>query len=86
MKSELEVFYDTVAELLETQHPFKELKLYMSRWGDRTPGNGRFPGHGLVRVFSPTVIHVALYEPKLYGAFTSFDTALEALRLALAIP
>ncbi len=53
-----------------------------TRWGPREPGNGRFPGHGTIRVFSEKMIHVSLNDPSLSGTFTSFEAVLEALRLA----
>lgn len=79
-----EEFYHQVANLLHTIHVFKEPRRYLRRWGDRTPGNGRFPGHGIVRVFAPQDIHVALYEPVLTGTFKSFASALEAIGQAVA--
>lgn len=53
------------------------------RWGPRTPGNGRFPGHGLVRWFGPNGIHVNLTSPKLSGFYTSPEQAIVAIRAAL---
>ena len=54
-----------------------------TRWGGREPGNGRFPNHGLIRVFSDTIIHVSLKNPKLYGIFNSFEDVLKALEQAI---
>lgn len=75
-----EEFYAAVAALLGTTHDFVQppregAKL---RWGPRTPGNGRFPGHGLVRIFGDK-IHVALTTPFLTGVFGSKDSALAAI-------
>lgn len=79
-----EVFYNQIADLLETTHVFKPQRRYMRRWGDRTPGNGRFPGHGIVRAFSETNIHMALHTPVVSGTYQSFREAVQAVRSALA--
>jgi hypothetical protein len=34
-----------------------------NRWNNRRPGNGRFPGFGVVRLYSPNAIHVCLHAP-----------------------
>ena len=49
-------FYQAVADLLRTQYnysPFPYSK--RSRWNNRHAGNGRYPGHGLVRKYSELV-------------------------------
>lgn len=51
-----------------------------TRWGPREPGNGRFPGHGLIRIFGSNTIHVSLSNPSLNGTFSSFEEVLEALQ------
>ena len=68
----------------ETGEPYKPMTR-ATRWGGREPGNGRFPGHGLIRVFSPSVIHVNLTHPKFSGQFTSFESVLEALAKVCSI-
>lgn len=77
-------FYDAVAAIFNETHdyvppPSGALK---KRWGPRTPGNGRFPGRGIVRFFSPTVIHVALRHPSINGQFADPDAALTAIKQA----
>lgn len=52
-----------------------------SRWAGREPGNGRFPGCGVIRVFSPVCIHVALKHPVVINrAFTSYAAVLFLLQ------
>jgi len=81
-----EEFYDAVAAIFDTVHlyvipPTPGAK---RRWGPRTPGNGRFPGHGIVRFFSPTSIHVVLHDPILSGVFNDPEIALREIRKAEA--
>lgn len=44
---------------------------YRRRWGQRSPGNGRYADRGIVRWFSEDVIHASLYNPLINGVFTS---------------
>lgn len=70
-----EEFYTKVAEVLETDYTFwKPTGLWKKRWGPRDPGNGRYPGHGLVRIFGSQV-HVSLYDPPLSKVFDSKEMA-----------
>ena len=81
-----EPFYQACAELLGTKHvyrPFPPRK--RNRWTNREAGNGRFPGHGCVRMFGENSIHVMLTSPKLNRHFSSCDAALAAIRDALHI-
>lgn len=60
-----EAFYRECARLLGTSYdcvPFPFRK--RTRWNNRTAGSGRFPGHGIIRVFGDEV-QVALTCPKL---------------------
>ncbi len=91
-------FYKACEDILGTKTEYKEQKLYTKfdretgkpyqiatragRWGGREPGNGRFPGRGLIRVFGST-IHVALNDPKVSGIFNSMEDALQALEEAM---
>ena len=65
-------FYQTIAELLETHYdyePFPHRK--RTRWNNRKAGNGRFENFGLVRMFGPNLVHVALYRPfRVSGWYT----------------
>jgi hypothetical protein len=51
-------FYGAVASKLGIEDPYVEMLPYRRRWGQRKPGNGRFPGFGLVRWFSESYILV----------------------------
>lgn len=50
-----------------------------TRWGGRSPGNGRFPGLGIIRVFSSQCIHITIKNPDLNSIYNSYDDALDAL-------
>lgn len=83
--SGVEGFYTKCAELLGATHAYKKFPYRKrTRWNNRTAGNGRFIGHGLVRVFGPTTIHVSLTSPRLSGCFKSQDAVLEAIKQAMA--
>lgn len=56
-----------------------------TRWGRRKPGAGRFPDHGIIRVFNDTTILVMLSKPKLSGTFDDFEVILAAIKQALEI-
>ena len=57
-------FYARVAELLGTSYDYKPwIGRGPNRWNNRHPGNGRFPGFGTIKMFSPTSIHVCLRAP-----------------------
>jgi hypothetical protein len=57
-------FYATVAEMLGTSYDYKPWTgRPPNRWNNRHPGNGRFPGYGTIKMFSPTSIHVCLRAP-----------------------
>lgn len=90
-------FFDECANILGTQHNFVDLKprrktdrktgkiiqtdSAYTRWGPRIPGNGRFPGFGLVRVFSPSNIFVVLQNPiQTSKSFNSYQETLDFLR------
>lgn len=82
----VEGFYRAVAELLCAPHQYRERPFrYKTRWNNRSPGNGRYEGHGCVRAFSLTTIHVMLRVPEVNGYFKSPDAALDAIRAALNI-
>ncbi len=78
-----EQFYAESAALLEVVHqgePFPYRR--RNRWNNRKPGQGRFEGAGIIRVFGD-FIHVSLSNPKLWGIFTSKEEALDAIRIAV---
>lgn len=81
-----EEFYNAVAELLQCEEHVYKLFPYLKRdrWNNRAAGNGRYPGFGLVRMFSPNLVVVTLTRPALRGQYGSPDLALAAIREALA--
>jgi hypothetical protein len=77
-------FYQACAELLNAEYTYKPFLFYKpTRWNNREPGNGRYIGHGFVRMFGSRAIHVQLHNPRVSGSFTSPEAALAAIRAAL---
>ncbi len=73
-------FYEECASLLETTHEGEAFTLYRrTRWNNRRPGRGRFPGRGIIRVFGDTV-HIALLTPRLNVIVETLPAALDLLR------
>ena len=71
-------FYDACAKLLGVEHDFRPFRYgKRSRWNNRKPGSGRFPGRGLVRAFGNHV-HLSLYRPRPINRL--FDSRKDALR------
>ena len=75
----IEDFYGQCAEILGTEHQFRDGvpgpkmdrngNIYTpttraTRWGGREPGNGRFPGFGMIRLFWPDTVQINLLKPK----------------------
>ncbi len=84
--SDEERFYNEVALALGTTcgyrpPPYSKL----TRWNNRQPGNGRFPGFGIVRRFSSDRIHLQLHNPTISGVFDSEEAAFQAIRSRIAI-
>ncbi len=81
----IERFYHECAELLDcAEHVYKKFPYRKrTRWNNRTAGNGRFVGHGLIRVFAPNTIAVFLHTPKVRGTFASTAAVLSAIKLAM---
>jgi len=76
-----EEFYTKVAGILETTYdckPFPWTASNRTRWNNRAPGSGRYPGYGLIRCFGETV-HVALHEPLISKSFETKEKALTFL-------
>ncbi len=97
---EVKEFYKACEDILDAKTEYEEKVLYTkynhetgepykiptrgSRWGGREPGNGRFPGKGLIRVFG-SIIHVSLNDPKIQRTFNSFEEVLAALEEAVGV-
>ena len=73
-------FYEHCAELLGGEHAGERFPYRVrNRWNNRTPGRGRFPGYGLIRLFGSRV-HLALHHPRhVHRWFDSTDEALKFL-------
>ena len=56
-----------------------------TRWNNRLPGNGRYPGYGLVRRFSGNSIHLFLRVPQITGAFEDAGSVLDAIKKAKTV-
>jgi len=82
-----EGFYQTVAAMLGCdEHEYRPYPYTKrTRWNSREPGNGRYPGHGLVRRHSSTGISVSLHTPCVVGYFSSEQQSLDAIKNALDI-
>lgn len=80
-----EGFYLECAKLLEcADHTYRVYPYTKrTRWNNRGAGNGRYPGHGIVRMFGPNTIHVSLYSPRLSGQFKSPEAVYAAIREAI---
>jgi hypothetical protein len=78
-------FYDRCAALLGVPHEYRPFPFSgRSRWNNRAPGSGRFPGRGLIRLFGQRV-HVSLHQPvPINRWFESPDEAVRFLEKKLA--
>jgi hypothetical protein len=78
-------FYQECAKLLDcAEHTYREFPYRKrTRWNNRTAGNGRFPGNGLIRMYASNLIHVNLHHPKVCGQFKSADDVFAAINTAL---
>ena len=78
-----EDFYVECAKLLNTEYdrkPFPWTSSGRTRWNNRVPGSGRYPGFGIIRCFGNQV-HMALTRPvKVHNIFDSKELALEFLK------
>lgn len=79
-----EAFYDECSRILGAPYsyrapPYRKL----TRWNNRAPGNGRFPGYGLIRMFGPHHIQIALRRPaEINRLCHSEEEAFTALKAA----
>ena len=93
-----EDFYKLCDEIVGVESEYKQpLKIYpktdrdgnkvqpmtnASRWGGREPGNGRYEGYGLIRVYNASCIHITFKNPNINNTYDSFDEALKDLTKA----
>ncbi|WP_081162841.1 hypothetical protein [Ensifer aridi] len=75
-------FYDECSRILGAPHVFRApLRGKINRWNNRAPGNGRFPGYGLIRMYGSHHIQITLRRPaELNIVCHSKEEALTALR------
>lgn len=73
-----ESFYAECAAILGVDYEYLPSLGYRRRWGQRLPGNGRFRDIGLIRMFGPTCIHVAIEGSS--RTFKSQDETFKFLR------
>lgn len=80
-----EEFYRRCAEILGTTYdcePFAHD--WRTRWNNRKAGSGRFPGHGIIRLFGDQV-QIALRSPvPIQTSIEGREVALEYLQQAMA--
>lgn len=77
LKMTNEEFYRRCADMLGTSYDCTGLSSpYRTRWNNRSPGHGRFPGFGIIRAHGESV-HVSLRRP--IAALRHFDTRAAAL-------
>lgn len=73
-------FYQNVAVLLDCDDLYRKFPFRKrTRWNNRSAGNGRFGGHGLVRYFGPGHISISLHNPIVNGIFYNTTDALHAI-------
>lgn len=62
------MFYETCADLLGTTYECESFPWYKrTRWNNRSPGSGRYPGFGIIRKFGNN-FHVSLRHPVVHNA------------------
>ena len=82
-----EDFYQEIALLLGCdEHCYKQYPYTKrTRWNNRNPGNGRYPGFGIIRRYNSNNISVNLHTPHVVGQFSSETSVLDAIKIALDI-
>jgi hypothetical protein len=87
--NEKENFYNKCAEIMGTSHMYQQIthsRRRSNRWGPRNPGNGRFPGFGIIRWFGANFIQIALTNPvNVNQTFTSESSCLDFLRVCSSV-
>lgn len=78
-------FYRTCAEILDTTYDCESFPHdYRTRWNNRRPGNGRFPDHGIIRIFGD-MVQIALRAPvAIQCNVEGRQAAIELLRERIA--
>lgn len=76
-----EDFYHKCADILGVEYDGEPFRYrYRTRWNNRKPGSGRYPGYGIIRKFG-SQIHVALTKPiQHHGIYNSEEEVYTFLR------
>lgn len=61
---------------IQTQKPINIRR--RTRWNNREPGSGRYPGIGLIRYYSSEIIHITTHDEN--KTFSSCYDAIEFLK------
>lgn len=73
-------FYQACAKLLGAEHEYQPYPYRRrNRWNNRRPGNGRFPGFGVIRLYGDRA-HIQLRAPVRMSLWCSHEEALEFLK------
>jgi hypothetical protein len=75
-------FYRTCAALLGAEDDYMPRRFAkVERWNNRSPGNARCPGFGLIRMFGPHHIQLSLRRPiRISTICASAEEAFSILR------
>jgi hypothetical protein len=78
-------FYEKCSEILGLEYQENGFKFSRrTRWNNRSPGNGRFKGYGLIRKFG-NVYQIALQKPISYhGICYSEEEVFKVLKELMA--
>lgn len=74
---EKEIFYNKIAEILNSETTYIEPYFgnkRITRWNNRNPGNGRYPGYGIIHMYSENFIQLNFYSHR--KTFTSTEDVL----------
>jgi hypothetical protein len=75
-------FYRKISQALGCEYECKKFPYSRrTRWNNREPGSGRYPGFGIVRRFSANCILINLHNPPINGIFFSEQAVLDAIQL-----
>lgn len=72
-------FYEQCSDILELTHTHIEPVPRRNRWNNRTPGNGRYQGYGVIRYYNERNIHIQ-FGSKGCGIFKNENDALIFLK------
>jgi hypothetical protein len=82
----LDDFYAECAALLGTRDECEAFTHYKrTRWNNRKPGRGRYPGYGIIRAYGD-LVQIHLHSPKdLRTQIIGLEEALAFLRSELSL-